>query len=562
MDTWHQSLLSPGSLALGGGQEVGWIAFGFLGRVIEDLLLVLSRGLPLLGELLLLVLPQVIKLVAPLYNAATLPETLLLFVAAVLVSSIVLFLFAALHLTARAVKRGRALVFISYQHDLESIANGLKEAMTRAWIVPDMLAFEDREHDTMLDRIQRGITEADVVICLPGNSPSFVESEVFLASGLKKPMLFVLSADQGARLPNTAKKGYPLFDMEALRRADWLPIARFASYLSGDARFIVHLYGSVLDYVKSCAFVLACVYGLLIVLTTYIIAASRDLHPLRDDGSWLEVGTRAITHPLTISFIVPALFIIFVPYWLFLVRQRRLRSRVCETVSGQHFNARLLPDTLVYGLKRVDLERVRLTTLARPHHEDDALPEHERQVASGPSTDPIIVRANRTSLAVHVLWAALCWCLAISSLVVLALHNPPPLGEAITKWFPYATVAVVFICLATAVLIAVGKGIVLIVPLVRGGQLRVDTAGISDSLLNREHGHMKWDQVINVSLERKSETLELKLSAQDRFVEIKVHYFAISPESLLSLILDYRAMHRAQATPPGSPDESAVVPAA
>lgn len=74
----------------------------------------------------------------------------------------------------------------------------------------------------------------------------FVENEVAMAFGLNKPLLFVIGDDEYARLPNTAKIGYPILDLATLRKQDWKTLVHFVSYLSADARSTLRLYGAVL----------------------------------------------------------------------------------------------------------------------------------------------------------------------------------------------------------------------------------------------------------------------------------------------------------------------------
>ena len=113
-------------------------------------------------------------------------------------------LVAACHFAVGILRGYHARVFISYQHDFESAATELYDAMRQASINPILLPFlKEPDHDELLAQIKRTIREAHVVVCLPDRHSSFVENEVSMAFALNKPLLFVLGEGQYYRLPNT-----------------------------------------------------------------------------------------------------------------------------------------------------------------------------------------------------------------------------------------------------------------------------------------------------------------------------------------------------------------------
>ena len=58
-----------------------------------------------------------------------------------------------------------------------------------------------------------------------------------MAFAKSKPLLFLVGEGQGSRLPNTAKMGYPLFELSALNTGSTIiSLARFISYLVGLSR--------------------------------------------------------------------------------------------------------------------------------------------------------------------------------------------------------------------------------------------------------------------------------------------------------------------------------------
>jgi hypothetical protein len=260
-----------------------------MGRAIRDLFELLLYALTHSAEYVPRLFSQVLRQSIRFFDVATLPETLLLFVAAALLTILLIFLQAGCHLAISGFKGGRARIFISYEHNQESIARDLATSMLRASVTATVLPFvRNPDHDDLLDEIKTAISRSDVVVCLPGGHPSFVENEVSMAFALNKPLLFVLRADHHARLPNTAKKGYPLFDLDALKRENWLPIVRFVSYLSADVRSTFRLYGTVLNHLKSCAKVIALTYCILIVMATSLIGHSYPTHGPSNADFWAQ----------------------------------------------------------------------------------------------------------------------------------------------------------------------------------------------------------------------------------------------------------------------------------
>jgi hypothetical protein len=124
--------------------------------------------------------------------------------------------FLTIHL-ALTVRKRRAHVFVSFQHDRESVANALAAEMATAGILDLKIPYvESPDHDDLLERIKHAIRTCDLFGCLPAGRPSFVENEVSMAFGLEKPLVFLVDKDDAPRLPNTAKKAYPIFALERL----------------------------------------------------------------------------------------------------------------------------------------------------------------------------------------------------------------------------------------------------------------------------------------------------------------------------------------------------------
>jgi hypothetical protein len=151
----------------------------------------------------------------------------------------------------------------------------LAAEMARSGISHMKLPFgESPDHDRLLDQVREAIRDCDVFVCVPGSRPSFVESEVSMAFGLEKPLLFVVSDADTPRLPNTAKKGYPVFTLARLQREEFRPLVNFCSYLAGDWRSTVRLYASVFSHMGKCAILLIPVYFVSLVIALVLTGTS------------------------------------------------------------------------------------------------------------------------------------------------------------------------------------------------------------------------------------------------------------------------------------------------
>lgn len=127
-------------------------------------------------------------------------------------------------------------VFISFEHSREQTAAQISEALRRGGLTVRRIPFRpDYEHDRLLKQVQDEIHACDVMVCLPGSAPSFVENEVFFASGLRKFMVFVIG-EKEPRLPNTAFYGYPAFRLERVQRLGYRPLRELIQLVGGNWR--------------------------------------------------------------------------------------------------------------------------------------------------------------------------------------------------------------------------------------------------------------------------------------------------------------------------------------
>jgi hypothetical protein len=259
-------------------------------------------------------------------------------------------------------RRGRAAarVFISFEHDRESIADALAAAMKRFGTDPVKLPFvKDPDHDILLDRVKQEIRDCDVFVCLPGTHPSFVESEVSMAFGLDKPLLFVVIEADTPRLPNTAKKGYPMFDLVQVQHEEFRTLSYFCSYLAADWRSTIRLCGAALPHILKSSVVV-----LLIYIATTIVLLMTHVLPTR--------GVSDTSFSLALPFMGP--FLLF--YGLFTMSRWANRTKLRRAISGKNFSESFLPKTLDSSLTRVNLLKILYRGNISAEHESDSPTVH------------------------------------------------------------------------------------------------------------------------------------------------------------------------------------------
>jgi PhoD-like phosphatase/O-methyltransferase domain len=247
-------------------------------------------------------------------------------------------------------------MYHSFQPGREASADALAAEMARSAIRQAKLPFiESPDHDTLLDQVKQEIRDCDVFVCVPGSRPSFVESEVSMAFGLEKPLLFVLIEADTPRLPNTAKKGYPVFALERFQREGFGTLVNFCSYPAADWRSTVRLYGAVLAHIRACAKLAGAICLVSIVALTRVMGASA-MPDLTDPGGSFLGWTQAFVSNRAILWIIATSLVLFlVPYGLFSMTRLVLRAKLRRVIAGKKFSDSFLPETLAYSLTRADL---------------------------------------------------------------------------------------------------------------------------------------------------------------------------------------------------------------
>jgi hypothetical protein len=204
-------------------------------------------------------------------------------------------------------------------------------------------------------------------------------------------------------------------------------------------------------------------------------------------------------------FIVAGTSIFLIPYVVFFLTRYVVRAELRKAISGQQFDVRLLPDTLEFGLRRVDLERVQFTDIATPEHQDE--PRSPRGA--------VRVRVNRAKLVLHILGCGVGIFLYVMLWFFLVDHMPYR-GDGVLSWVLWVAGIAVTLFLGIVAAAAIAGIPVLAVALIRGGPLIVSSEGIADLLFNRKLGFLRWDQVIEASIDTRRQTLKLRVSNRDK----------------------------------------------
>jgi hypothetical protein len=312
-------------------------------------------------------------------KTAALPEVLASFAVSIVLTIVSIGAVLATHLALTYVWRRRANVFISFQHEREGAASAIATAMERAGLHAKKLPFvENPDHDALLDEVRTAIRNCDVCVCIPGSRPSFVENEVAMAFQIYKPLLFVLAEPDRPSLPNTAKKGYPLFSLAALQAETFRTLATFCSYLAADWRSTVRLYGSVFRHIGSCLMLSIAIYiGLISILTSCAEPSS----PAGSARLPLSVGMRvqsALSDFNVVWFVAGSLLLFLLPYAYFTLTRWHYRRTLGQMISRRKFSEEYLPETLDYLLGRKDLVSILVLGDVAAHHESQE-PHHESQ---------------------------------------------------------------------------------------------------------------------------------------------------------------------------------------
>jgi hypothetical protein len=262
----------------------------------------------------------------------------ILYAAAIISIIICAYLFSNIH------RWRRARVFVSYQHLSEDLAIDIFERLRMYHIKPIMLPFrENVEHDLLLDDVKTNIARSDAVVCIPGETPSFVENEVAMAFALEKPLFFVTRSDHLSRIPNTAKKGYPIVNLNVLDEGGWASFCKFCLYICGYNIALLHLCFCVLRSFIKISVLLILGYALMFLVILWMV----DKNVIQQRIELVEYLITAIT---VVFFVLP--------YALFTNARMTVARKLRRFIGGQNFTLEAVPRSLTYKLRKSEVNDI------------------------------------------------------------------------------------------------------------------------------------------------------------------------------------------------------------
>jgi len=286
----------------------------------------------------------------------------------------------AIYLLKNSPRWRRARVFVSYQHMFEDIATAIVERLRQNHLHPIKLPFvQNQEHDALLDNVTTGIRESDLVVCIPGEARSFVENEIAMALVLKKPLMFVSTNDYLGRIPDTAKRGYPVINLNSLDEGGWSCFCNFCLYVTGYNISLINMCLCFVSRFFRMLGMLAAVY--VAVFAAVVILADRAT--VSDHAGLIEA---AIMTSVVILFVIP--------YLVFTRARMIVAEKLREIIGLQSFDLSIAPPTLTYNLRKADVADILFRGSVMAHHEikETVSSAAEKAVAAPPETDEQGVR--------------------------------------------------------------------------------------------------------------------------------------------------------------------------
>ena len=330
-----------------------------MGRALLQLIEALVMSLQDLARVFSRIIGTVFHSTMRVFEFAFLPETLLYLSASwVLIGTGI-----AISYVLHTLLPGRAVVFVSYHHDRIGDAKLMEDRIVATGMRCEIVEFDtEADHDRLLDQIMAGIRACDLMVCLPGNRESFVDNEVFAAASMKKPIVFCLTGGPESRLPNTAKKGYPIVASPSRDGFNWNTFLCFCAYVAGDTEAKRRIHAAVADYLGRIAWLL---------LGSYLISAA--------------LVSFALSLPSTLDSAVPFLlfgllnsFFVGIPTVWFFSSRFRTRAVLRNVVANRLFAAEFVPKTMDSSLTRSSLfELLVLDEVPAVHQQSPSSPDQD-----------------------------------------------------------------------------------------------------------------------------------------------------------------------------------------
>ena len=158
------------------------------------------------------------------YNAEGWEGFALIPLPALAYSSAALAMVLVMELALRSWRRTR--IFVSYQHNYQSIATEIQRAVLSSGFRVSMLAFEARAHDQTILEVHKLLRRSQVVVAIPGPQQSWMDGEIHIASIDRKGIVVIDHLYTQRPLPG-AFEGYPTFTFDCLKESEFVPLIKF-----------------------------------------------------------------------------------------------------------------------------------------------------------------------------------------------------------------------------------------------------------------------------------------------------------------------------------------------
>jgi hypothetical protein len=145
----------------------------------------------------------------------------------------------------------RIHLFFSYNMKDYDVAREVANSLKNCGLQISILSIEKIDQDDLIDSIRKLLKSADAIVAIVGDvKESFANSEILTAASLEKPVILIRRHEKQT-LPHTSMVGYPIFDLEQLRKYDFRPIKNFVDLIFVHRHDVSKIFGRVWEKVIS-----------------------------------------------------------------------------------------------------------------------------------------------------------------------------------------------------------------------------------------------------------------------------------------------------------------------
>src|SRR5262249_23157042 len=162
------------------------------------------------------------------------------------------------------------------------------------------------------------------------------------AFGLRKPLMFISTNDYLSRIPNTAKYGYPIVNLNSLDEGGWNSFCRFCLYVTGYNMSLINMCLCIVSVFSKVLVMVIALFG------TYAILMAAFVRLI--DKAAISQNVGIIENSIII--IVVTFFV--VTYFRFISVRIVVGEKVKRIIGKRSFDLSIAPTMLTYNLRRAD----------------------------------------------------------------------------------------------------------------------------------------------------------------------------------------------------------------